>query len=120
MNIPADDRDRAVAHITEFVDGYASTATRTTYRSDLSLWATYCRQQGRDLFEGRRADIEGYARHLEADWLAPATVNRRLAPVTGFYRWALDEGLVAANAAGNVRRPRRPSESPRPVCRAPN
>ena len=65
------------------------------------------------LFEVRRADIEGYARQLEAQGLAPATVNRRLATITGFYRWALDEGLVTGNPAGNVRRPRRPSDSPR-------
>lgn len=99
--------------ITEFVAGYASAATRVAYRSDLSLWLAYCRGQGRDVLEVRRADIEGYARRLEADGLAAATVNRRLATITGFYRWALDEGLVTGNPAGNVRRPRRPSESPR-------
>jgi integrase/recombinase XerD len=103
----------AVVQITEFVAGYASAATRAAYRSDLSLWSVHCRAQSQELFEVRRADIEGYARRLEADGLAPATINRRLATITGFYRWALDEGLVMANPAGNVRRPRRPSESPR-------
>lgn len=107
------DRDNAVVHIAELVDGYASTATRTAYRSDLSLWQAYCSELGRGLFEVRRAEIEAYARHLEAEGLAPATVNRRLATITGFYRWALDEGLVAGNPAGNVRRPRWASESPR-------
>lgn len=113
VSIPTDDRNRAVAHITEFVDGYASTATRTACRSDLSLWAAYCLGHDRELLKVRRADIESYARHLEGDGLAPATVNRRLATITGFYRWALDEGLVTTNAAGSIRRPRRPSESPR-------
>ena len=113
MSTAIDDRDPAVDHVIEFVDGYASAATRIAYRSDLSLWQEHCRSQGRGLFEVRRGDIEGYARYLEADGLAPATVNRRLATITGFYRCALDEGLITGNPAGNVRRPRRPSESPR-------
>lgn len=113
MGITSDNGDGAVMHVCEFVGGYASLATRAAYRSDLWLWLADCHQHGRGLFEIRRADIEGYARHLEADGLAPATVNRRLATITGFYRWALDEGLVTGNPAANVRRPRRPSESPR-------
>ena len=113
MSIAIEDRNRAVTHIIEYVDGYASMATRIAYRSDLTLWQEHCQRHDRGLFEVRRGDIEGYARRLEADGLAPATVNRRLATITGFYRWALDEGLVTGNPAGNVRRPRRPSESPR-------
>ena len=83
MSIPIDDCASAVVHIAEFVDGYASTATRTAYRSDLSLWAAHCHRHGDGLFEVRRADIEGYARHLETEGLAPATVNRRLARSPG-------------------------------------
>ena len=112
MNLSSPTRD-AADYIGEFVAGYASAATRTAYRSDLSLWFSHCRHHRHDLFEVRRADIEGYARHLEARGRAAATVNRRLATITGFYRWAVDEGLVAGNPAGNVRRPRRPTESPR-------
>jgi integrase/recombinase XerD len=106
MGSTSDGCDGAVMQLTEFVAGYASAATRAAYRSDLSLWLAHCQGQGRGLFEVRRADIEGYARRLEADGLAPATVNRRLATITGFYRWALDEGLVVGNPAGNVRRSR--------------
>ena len=118
MNPSTDDRTHAVRHVNEFVAGYASAATRAAYASDLSLWLAYCRGQSRGLFEVRRADIEGYARHLEATGLAPATVNRRLATITGFYRWALDEELVMGNPAGNVRRPRRPWTRPVRPCHA--
>lgn len=113
MSITPGDHHTAVAHIIEFVAGYAWPATRTAYQSDLSLWAAHCQWHGLGLLEVRRGDIESYARHLEVEGLAPATVNRRLATITGFYRWALDEGLVTGNPAGNVRRSRRPSESPR-------
>ena len=104
--IHAPDQVDATVHIAEFVEGYSSAATRAAYVSDLSLWLGHCRDQSRGLFEVRRADIESYARQLEAAGLAPATVNRRLATITGFYRWALEERLVANNPAGNVRRPR--------------
>ena len=66
-----DDRDSAVTHINEFVDGYAAAATRTAYRSDLTLWLAHCRRLDLELFEVRRADIEGYARQLETEELAP-------------------------------------------------
>ena len=83
MNPSTEDRADAAVHVTEFVAGYASSATRAAYGSDLSLWLAYCRGQSRALFEVRWADIEGYARHLEATGLAPATVNRRLATSVG-------------------------------------
>jgi integrase/recombinase XerD len=60
-----------------------------------------------------RADLERYARHLEHEGRAPATVARRLATLVGFYRWCADEQLITHCPALNLRRPRRPSESPR-------
>jgi site-specific recombinase XerD len=38
------------------------------------------------LFAVRRADIEGFARDLEARGRARATVTRRLSTIAGFYR----------------------------------
>ncbi len=99
--------------IEEFLAGYGSAATRAAYRSDLSLWSTHCRSRRLQPLQVRRGDIEGYARRLEAAGLAPAASNRRLATITGFYRWTNDEGIVAGNPAANVRRPRRPAHSPR-------
>lgn len=96
-----------------FLAGYSSAATRAAYRSDLSLWSGHCRRQHLAPLRVRRGDIERYARRLEADGLAAATVNRRLATITGFYRWANDEGLISGNPAANVRRPQRPTQSPR-------
>jgi hypothetical protein len=41
------------------------------------------------LFSVRRADIETFARELEARGRARATVTRRLSTIAGFYRYAL-------------------------------
>jgi hypothetical protein len=46
------------------------------------------------LFAVRRADIEGFARDLEARGRARATVTRRLSTIAGFYKYAVEEELL--------------------------
>jgi hypothetical protein len=61
------------------------------------------------------ADIEGFARDLEAKGRARATVTRRLCTIAGFYRYAVEEELLEHSPAAHVRRPpvdeRRPGQS---------
>ena len=45
-------------------------------------------------------------RHLEEAGLAPATIDRRISAVCGFYRFAHIDGVIASNPAQYVRRPR--------------
>ena len=47
----------------------------------------------------RRADIEGFARELEAMGRARATVTRRLSTIAGFYRYAVEEELLERSPA---------------------
>jgi integrase/recombinase XerD len=54
----------------------------------------------------RRADIECFGRDLEAAGRARATVTRRLCTVAGFYKYAVEEELLAHSPAVHVRRPR--------------
>ena len=63
------------------------------------------------VFGARRADIECFARHLEALGRARATIARRLCTVSCFYRYAEQEGLIAVSPAAHVRRPRLDYES---------
>jgi site-specific recombinase XerD len=58
------------------------------------------------LFAVRRADIEGFARDLEARGRARATVTRRLSTIAGFYKYAVEEELLDHSPAAHVRRPR--------------
>jgi integrase/recombinase XerD len=58
------------------------------------------------LFAVRRADIETFARDLEAGGRARATVTRRLSTIAGFYRYAVQEELLERSPATHVRRPR--------------
>ena len=63
------------------------------------------------LFAVRRADIETFARELEARGRARATVTRRLCTIAGFYKYAVEEELLEHSPAAHVRRPRLDYES---------
>jgi integrase/recombinase XerD len=93
-----------------FLAGYTG-LTREAYALDLRQYATWCHQRHIRLFEARRADIECFARHLEAKGRARATVTRRLCTIAGFYRYAVEEDLLDHSPAAHVRRPRLDYES---------
>jgi integrase/recombinase XerD len=93
-----------------FLAGYRG-ATRDAYALDMRQFVTWCADQRLALFSARRSDIESYARALEERGRARATVARRLCTVTGFYRYAEEEGLLAVSPAVHVRRPRLDYES---------
>jgi site-specific recombinase XerD len=85
--------------------------TRQAYELDLRQYASWCQQHHLRLFEARRADIENFARDLEARGRARATVTRRLCTIAGFYRYAVEEELLGHSPAAHVRRPRLDYES---------
>jgi integrase/recombinase XerD len=93
-----------------FLAGYRG-LTRDAYNLDLRQFVAWCDEHSRSLFDVRRADIECYARSLEERGRARATVARRLGTVTGFYRYAEEEGLLVHSPAVHVRRPRLDYES---------
>ncbi len=66
-----------------FLAGYSG-LTREAYALDLGQFAGWCRQHHLRPFEVRRADIECFARDLEARGRARATVTRRLCTIAGF------------------------------------
>jgi hypothetical protein len=67
-----------------FLAGYRG-LTREAYALDLRQFASWCRTRPVALFAVHRADIEGFARDLEAMGRARATVTRRLSTIAGFY-----------------------------------
>src|ERR1022692_469050 len=93
-----------------FLAGYSG-LTREAYTLDLRQFASWCHQHHMRLFGVRRADIECFARDLEARGRARATVTRRLCTIAGFYRYAVEEDLLDHSPAAHVRRPRLDYES---------
>jgi integrase/recombinase XerD len=88
-----------------FLAGYAG-LTREAYALDLRQFASWCQQNHVGLFQARRADIECFARDLEARGRARATITRRLCTIAGFCRYAVEEELLDHSPAAHVRRPR--------------
>ncbi len=93
-----------------YLAGYRG-LTREAYALDLRQFTGWCRSRSLALFSVRRADIETFARELEARGRARATVTRRLSTIAGFYRYAVEEELLDHSPAAHVRRPRVDYES---------
>ena len=70
-----------------YLAGYRG-LTREAYALDLRQFTIWCRARCVALFAVRRADIESFARELEAKGRARATVTRRLCTIAGFYKYA--------------------------------
>jgi len=95
-------------------DGLAA-LTLAAYRRDLSLFAEWLAagpDPGRSLDAARESDLLGYiaARHAAT---RATTANRRLAVFRRYYRWALREGLVAADPTLRLLAARRPLRVPK-------
>src|SRR6266516_2246279 len=88
-----------------FLAGYTG-LTREACALDLRQFTGWRQQRNIVLFQARRADIECFARDLEARGRARATVTRRICTIAGFYRYAVEEDLLDHSPAAHVRRPR--------------
>jgi hypothetical protein len=93
-----------------FLAGYRG-LTREAYALDLRQFTAWCRARSMNLLAVRRADIDSFARELEARGRARATVTRRLCTIAGFYKYAIEEELLDHSPAAHVRRPRVDYES---------
>ena len=90
--------------------GYAG-ATRTSYATDLRIFATWCRQADLGLFTVRRSHLELFGRWMDETGRMRSTVARRLSTLASFYRYCEQEQLIDRNPALNLRRPKVDSES---------
>jgi integrase len=93
-----------------YLAGYRG-LTREAYTLGSRQFTGWCRARSLPLFSVRRADIETFARELEARGRARATATRRLSMIAGFYRYAVEEELLDHSPAAHVRRPRVDYES---------
>jgi hypothetical protein len=90
--------------IARFLLGYGD-RTRAAYLADLRCFHTWCARIGVGLVAAHRGHIEAYIRALEGAGRSRATVARRLATLAGFYRYAVQEGVLPHSPAAHIRRP---------------
>ncbi len=95
-----------------FLAGYGP-ATREAYARDLRAWGDYLAGLGAEALAAHRVHVDAFVRQAEDADVAPATIARRLSALSGFYAYALDEGLIARSPVARVRRPHVSDESPR-------
>jgi site-specific recombinase XerD len=95
-----------------FLAGYGQT-TREAYARDLRAWGDFLACIGVEVLAAHRVHVDAFARQGEEVSVSPATIARRLSALSGFYAYALDEGLIVRSPVARVRRPRVSDESPR-------
>jgi integrase/recombinase XerD len=79
--------------VDRFLLGYRD-HTRAAYLADLRDFRAWCGRAGLRLLGVHRSHIEAYIRQLEQAGRSRATLARRLATLTGFYRYAVQEGAL--------------------------
>lgn len=93
-----------------FLAGYGP-ATRAAYARDLRVWGDYLAGLDVEVLAAHRVHVDAFARQAEEDGVSPATLARRLSALSGFYAYALDEGLIERSPVARVRRPHVSEES---------
>ncbi|HEY3958704.1 MAG TPA: tyrosine-type recombinase/integrase [Streptosporangiaceae bacterium] len=82
-----------------------SAHTRRAYQLDLSQWAGWLASCDVALFSAARGHVDAWSEQLQREGLAPATIARKIAAVSSFYAYAVDEGAAGRNPAARARRP---------------
>jgi site-specific recombinase XerD len=91
---------------------HASENTRLAYWADLVAFAAFCTTRGAGVLDARSADIEAFRAEVEGSGASAATVARRLAALSSFYRYAGQPGSASpGNPVTSVARPAVPASS---------
>jgi integrase/recombinase XerD len=79
--------------------------TLEAYRDDLRGFFQWAHDHGVEVMKATRPHVELFRVWTEQRGLAPATLDRRLSTVCGFYKFAHIDGIITSNPAQYVRRP---------------
>lgn len=96
--------------------------TRRAYYADLADWLTWCERTGLDPLAARRADVDAWKGTTAARTrdggvrpAAPATLARRLATLSSWYRYLMSNDVTERNPVEAVHRPRTNDSPPLPA-----
>lgn len=112
--IDLDDEEGVHLLTARWLDHYAGRSAHTaeSYATDLRLWLDYCASKGWEALRVRRVDVRLYATDLGEQY-ATSTVARRLASLSSWYEWLLDN-----EATGATRNPVPKTGRPRPQAQS--
>jgi site-specific recombinase XerD len=121
---PTDPLDRyGVRNLTVlWLESDKSDHTRRAYYADLADWLSWCLRTGVDPLRARRADVDAWKGTFTVTGLdrvtrppAAATIARRLAGVSSWYRYLVSNEVADRNPLDAVRRPRTGDTPPLPA-----
>jgi integrase len=92
-----------------------SPRTREAYAEAFTRFGAWLdgAKPGMGVLEAKRIHLDLWARLMEGEGLKPATRARNLSALSSFYTYAVSEGVLAANPAEAVKRPRVSDKSSR-------
>ena len=77
------------------------------YQRDLAGFGKYCQSKGvDDILKVDNTNVVSFLMHLTETGKSPSTLNRKLASIRAFYRYAIEQGWVSTNPAANVKAPK--------------
>jgi integrase/recombinase XerD len=96
--------------------------TRRAYFADLNAWLDWCRRTGLDPLRARRADVDAWKATLTVTAkdgsprkASSSTVARRLAAISSWYQYLVDNDAADRNPVAAVKRPKLDQQSPFPA-----
>lgn len=104
-------QDRAEFAAKAFLARYRVATTRKGYALALRQWFQWCSEHFVDPLHAQRYHVELFAREVEETGRTIATVAAKLNALSGFYKFAVSDGLADHNPMLFVMRPRIERES---------
>lgn len=77
------------------------------YQRDLVGFGKYCQSKGVDnILKVDNTNVVSFLMYLTETGKSPSTLNRKLASIRAFYKYAIEQGWVSTNPAANVKAPK--------------
>lgn len=92
-------------HLTSWALSYTSENTQQAYLNDLKIFCTFLDEAGVDLLQVGRTHLDVFSRVHEKTTDSNASVARRLAAISAFYRFLLLDEVIDKSPAEYIRRP---------------
>lgn len=92
-------------YIISWVLSYTSANTQQAYLNDLKMFCTFLDETRMDLLQVRRTHLDVFSRAHEKITDSNASVARRLAAISAFYRFLLLDEVIDKSPADYIRRP---------------
>lgn len=92
-------------HVTSWVLSYTSKNTQQAYLNEVKMFCTFLDEAQLDLLQVRRTHLDVFSRVHEQYTDSNASVARRLAAISAFYRFLLLDEVIEKSPAEYIRRP---------------